>query len=269
MENKLILFDVDDTIIDHGSPKSKIPKETRFAIKALKEKGYCVGLATGRSFPHIAYVMKTLELDTAVSFGGHLVTHQGKDIFKQAIDREESSRLIKKIIHTPFPMIAIDEKNIYIKDLFGRVRKELFRNENILEGEEPVVGITPIKKLDTIPRDYLSMMIFRQYGLKQLDFKKLDFNAWGKKGYEVYSKGISKLSGIHFLANYLDIPMNQVYVFGDSYNDLHMLEHIKNSVAVGNGVKEAKAVASYVSPPISEGGILTACYHLGLLEEEQ
>ena len=63
--------------------------------------------------------------------------------------------------------------------------------------------------------------------------------------------------------------MNQVYVFGDSYNDLHMLEHIKNSVAVGNGVKEAKAVASYVSPPISEGGILTACYHLGLLEEQQ
>ncbi len=56
---------------------------------------------------------------------------------------------------------------------------------------------------------------------------------------------------------------------GDSYNDLHMLKHIENSVAVGNGVKEAKEVASYVSPPISEGGILTACYHLGLLEEQE
>ncbi len=268
MEKKLVLFDVDDTIIDHGAPKSIIPEETTYAINALKEKGYCVGLATGRSFHHITYVMKALDLNTAVSFGGHLVTHQGEEIFKQPIDRDESKRLIKKIFRTPFPMLAIDEKNIYIKDFFGRLRKELFRRENILEGEEPVTRLTPLKKLDTTPRDYLSMMIFRQNMLDSADYQKLDFNAWGKKGFEVYAKGVSKLSGIQFLANHLEIPMNQVYVFGDSYNDLHMLKHIENSVAVGNGVKEAKEVASYVSPPISEGGILTACYHLGLLEEK-
>ncbi len=37
----------------------------------------------------------------------------------------------------------------------------------------------------------------------------------GKKGLlKSMQKGVSKLSGIQFLANHLEIPMNQVYVFG-------------------------------------------------------
>ncbi len=111
------------------------------------------------------------------------------------------------------------------------------------------------------------MMVFKT-GLKNPErFKKLDFNPWGTKGFEIYSKGISKLSGIKVLAKELNVSMEDIYVFGDNYNDIHMLKNIKNSVAVGNGVIEAKKVASYVSPPINEGGILTACIKLGLLED--
>ncbi len=60
--------------------------------------------------------MKALDLNTAVSFGGHLVTHQGEEIFKQPIDRDESNA-IKKNFRTPFPMLAIDEK-IFILKIF-------------------------------------------------------------------------------------------------------------------------------------------------------
>ncbi len=111
------------------------------------------------------------------------------------------------------------------------------------------------------------MMIFGRKIKNADQYKKLDFNPWGDQGYEVYAKGVSKLSGIHLLADRLGIAMDDVYVFGDNYNDIHMLKNIKHSVAVGNGVSEAKEAASYVCPPISKGGILTACYDLGLLKE--
>ncbi len=228
MINKLILFDVDDTIIDHSTSKSTIPKETITAIKGLKEKGYHVGIASGRSNSHIKHIMEILDLNISV--------------------------------------VCINQDHIYIKDLTGRVKKEMYKKENTIEGEEHILEITPIDKLDLEKREYLSMMIFTPKVKKQASYKKLDFSPWGKLGYEVYSKGISKYSGIQVLAKALNISMDNVYAFGDNYNDIHMLKHVKNSVAVGNGVKEVKEVASYVSPTITEGGILTACIDLGLLE---
>lgn len=269
MNKKLILFDVDDTIIDHSSSKSTIPQKTKYAIKKLQEKGYYVGLATGRSEAHIHHLMELLNMTSAVSFSGHLVVCEGREIFRQTLDREELALVLNDVFHTIFPAVCIDEDFIYVKDFFGRVKHALYNEENTLVGEELVTRQTPLKKLDKVSRDYLSMMVFRT-GLKKPErFKKLDFNPWGNKGYEIYSKGISKLSGIKVLAKALNVSLDDVYVFGDNYNDIHMLKNIKNSVAVGNGVKEAKEAASYVSPPISEGGILTACIELGLLEEEK
>ncbi len=266
MINKLILFDVDDTIIDHSTSKSTIPKETITAIKGLKEKGYHVGIASGRSNSHIKHIMEILDLNISVSFGGHVVTIENKEIYKKYLDIDETNRLIKQLYKTIYPVVCINQDHIYIKDLTGRVKKEMYKKENTIEGEEHVLEITPIDKLDLEKREYLSMMIFTPKVKKQASYKKLDFSPWGKLGYEVYSKGISKYSGIQVLAKALNISMDNVYAFGDNYNDIHMLKHVKNSVAVGNGVKEVKEVASYVSPTITEGGILTACIDLGLLE---
>lgn len=267
MTKKLILFDVDDTIIDHSTAKSSIPDKTKYAINKLQEQGHYVGLATGRSMAHVEHIMELLNMTTAVTYSGHLVVCEGKEIFKQYIDRDELELVLKDVFRTIFPAVCIDESNIYVKDFFGRVKHAMYNEENSLVGEELVTHKTPIKKLDKTSRDYLCMMVFRT-GLKKPErFKKIDFNPWGNKGYEIYSKGISKLSGIKVLAKELNVSMDDVYVFGDNYNDIHMLANIKNSVAVGNGVKEAKKAASYVAPPISEGGILTACIELGLLEE--
>ena len=268
MNKKLILFDVDDTIIDHSTPKSSIPDKTKYAIKKLQEQGHYVGLATGRSMAHIKHVMELLDMTTAVSFSGHLVVCEGKEIFRQTIDRKELELVLKDVFRTIFPAVCIDEDYIYVKDFFGRVKHALYNEENTLVGEELVTIKTPIKKLDKTSRDYLSMMVFRTGLRKPERFKKIDFNPWGNKGYEIYSKGISKLSGIKVLAKELNISEDDIYVFGDNYNDIHMLKNIKNSVAVGNGVKEAKKAASFVSPPINEGGILKACIELGLLEEK-
>jgi len=267
MRRRLILFDVDDTIIDHSAQKSEIPKATSKAIQLLQEKGHIVGLATGRSKAHIKHIMELLDMDTAVSFGGHIVTLYGKEIYRHTLDVEDVNKLIKKTYKTLFPVVCFDENNIYVKDFFGRVKHALYKETNTLLGEELVTDITPMKKLGKTKREYLAMMVFKNKIKHPEQYKHLDFNPWGNQGYEVYAKGVSKLSGIEILAKMLNIGMEDVYVFGDNYNDIHMLKNIKNSTAVGNGVAAAKEVASYVSPPINEGGIMTACIELGLLDE--
>lgn len=267
MTKKLVLFDVDDTIIDHSAARSEIPEKTIKAIKGLKDKGHYVGIATGRSLAHIKHIMEVLDIHMAVCYGGHLVILNDKEIFRQVIDVKEINRLVKRMYRSIYPMICFDQDHIYVKDFFGRLKREMYKEENTIEGEERIGNITPMIKLDRKEREYLTVMVFTPKLSKMESYKNLDFNPWGKLGYEVYSKGISKYSGIKVLAKALEISLDHVYAFGDNYNDIHMLTHVVNSVAVGNGVQEVKDVASYISPPISEGGIMTACLELGLLEE--
>ena len=57
--------------------------------------------------------------------------------------------------------------------------------------------------------------------------------------------GWSKASAVDVLAGRLGISLDQVVVFGDSGNDLEMLRHVPNSVAVANATPEAKAAARW------------------------
>lgn len=267
MSRKLILFDVDNTLIDHSKTQSEIPKETIEAVKRLQEEGHVTGLATGRSFAHMQDVMNMLNMTCCVCFGGHVVIEDNKEIYKEYLDTKQVNQLLKTIYRSFYPAMAIDENFIYVKDFLGKVKKAMYHEFNTIKGESFIGDITPMVPLGLKKRKYLSMMVFRKKIRHPEKYSKLDFNPWGKEGYEVYAKGVSKYSGIQVLAKHLEIEEKNIYVFGDSYNDLHMLAHFTNSVAVGNGVEEAKKVASYVSPPIDQGGILTACYELGLLEE--
>lgn len=52
---------------------------------------------------------------------------------------------------------------------------------------------------------------------------------------------------------------------GDSENDLTMLEYAEISVAMGNGVKEVKEKADYVTDKIDNDGLYKAFKYLKLI----
>lgn len=51
--------------------------------------------------------------------------------------------------------------------------------------------------------------------------------------YEMIQKGYSKATGIHFLCEYMGKTLEDCYSFGDSENDMAMLEAVPNSIAHG------------------------------------
>ena len=56
----------------------------------------------------------------------------------------------------------------------------------------------------------------------------------------------------------------ETVAMGDSENDLPMLEYADISVAMGNGVKEVKEKADYVTDKIDNDGLYKAFKHLKL-----
>ncbi|MFR2587533.1 MAG: HAD hydrolase family protein [Adlercreutzia equolifaciens] len=58
--------------------------------------------------------------------------------------------------------------------------------------------------------------------------------------------GYSKATGIDIICRELDVSLDEVVVFGDADNDLEMLEHVPNSVAVANAAPRAAAARWHI-----------------------
>ena len=78
-------------------------------------------------------------------------------------------------------------------------------------------------------------------------------------------KGHSKATGIDFVLNHLNIDDKNSYAFGDSNNDIDMLNRVTNSVVMGNGNPQLFENATFVTKDIDEDGIEYAMKHLNII----
>lgn len=64
--------------------------------------------------------------------------------------------------------------------------------------------------------------------------------------------GVSKKNAIKELMNLFHFNKNDVYVIGDSYNDLSMFEINNNNFIIDNGIEELNNKATYVVDSIAD-----------------
>ena len=79
----------------------------------------------------------------------------------------------------------------------------------------------------------------------------------------------SKADGLRCLAEYFgeDTDLRDTVAFGDSMNDMEVIQEAGTGVAMGNAIEELKKCADLVTDPIEQDGIWNACIRLGLFEE--
>ena len=266
-EQKMVFFDVDDTLVHHRGDKSYIPDSAMKALEKLKEAGHMVAIASGRGHDQILQIMKLLGINHAVCFNGHMAVIDNKIAMEMVLHEADTQRLIGQLKRGIMPFIIMDDKNAYLKDFIGQVKKTINKEVREVEGAEGDLYMGRLKKMREAKGPYYGMMFFKRTFNDSDQYPNLSFKAWGGRGFEVSNKGISKLSGIHWMAEHFGINHENIVVFGDNYNDIEMLEGIKHSVAMGNAVEAAKEAATYVTDHVGEHGIEKACYLLGLIEE--
>jgi len=72
---------------------------------------------------------------------------------------------------------------------------------------------------------------------------------------EFAAEGVSKGSGLDFLARELGFSRERTVAFGDGENDLELIDWGGFGVAVANADERVKAIADWVCPPVSEEGV--------------
>ena len=65
----------------------------------------------------------------------------------------------------------------------------------------------------------------------------------------------TKASGIDFIINKNNHPLEKVIAIGDSLNDYEMIVHAGIGVAMGNAVSELKEVADFITTSVDDDGL--------------
>ena len=97
----------------------------------------------------------------------------------------------------------------------------------------------------------------RNTSLTEDEKRRFDATRSGPHFFEVIPKGITKATAVEELRKHLGIPKENVYCFGDSENDLPLMENY-HGIAMGNAVESVKKAAEFVTKSCQENGVVFA-----------
>lgn len=263
MDKKIVFFDIDGTIYKYDCG---IPNDTAEAIRKLKDNGHIPVICTGRTKCMIYSEHMSPGFTHIVAGAGTYVEIDGREAFLAEMAENEARRVIAGFLENKFVPIAEGKNNIYlgtdISDL-TESNKYVFKvyKENIGQYmktiNEPQLSVSKVSALFTNHSNLEGM-------IKEFSQDYLVVNHRGNL-LELIPKGFSKAQGIERMINELNIDHKNTYAFGDSLNDLDMLEYVNVSCAMGNSDRKVKEISDYVTDDFDKGGITKGLKHFGLI----
>lgn len=253
--NKVLFIDVDQTLFDNFN--NKIYESTVIAMQKLsKREDIDCFLATGRGIKLLDH------LEIVLPYFKGFITNNGQTVFyKNRIiyDEDTPKELVHKLedyANENNISIAYVSEYDAIVNFHDEISKKALDNFHIHNSKSLEGKRCP---------DDLKVKQFWFFGThEQIDkarkaIPELDFVNWpGKLGCDVVCKGISKKNGIEKVLELLDYDFNNTYAIGDGDNDIGMFKAVNNSIAMGNGTKNAKDNAKYITDSIEEDGFYNA-----------
>ena len=255
MNIQLFAFDVDGTLLNSNR---ELPLSTLDSLRKLKEIGYKIVIASGRS-------PKTVRPDGldndlvdyyVCNNGAFIMDNKGNRIHKDEIDNQSLEKLINICIKNDNPIQICFEDAVHVYNRFDYV-EEMIMNWVGKKGLVVDSSLTRNHHLTTQAYagivDLVDDINFFRNSVPELGFDMIKDNK-----YDFFNKGTSKASGIKQICDLLNLDLENVMSFGDNFNDLEMIKQCKIGVAMGNGINEIKEYANYITTSSDNNGIFNA-----------
>ena len=267
MKEKLIFLDIDGTLTPAGS---NVPPESALkAIRVAQAKGHKVLLCTGRNLAMLSPLLK-YGFDGVVASAGGYVEFGGQVIYDCPMsDRQRDIAL--QTLHESGVFCTIEAKDATygdadLGDFLSQSQggnSEIQRWRAALAGE---LGIQPMENYDGRP---IYKVVFMCREDSQLDKARAALEEEflfccqtvtkpACLNGELINRKFDKGKGIQRLCAHLGVDIRDTFGFGDSMNDLEMVQTVGVSVVMENGNEQLKALADYVCPRVEEDGLAKA-----------
>ncbi len=260
IDYKLLVLDVDGTLIGHGAFPTPCVLE---AVVKAKAKGVIVALGTGRASEACYHLFRQLELDGLhiVFDGAAVIEWPSNDIiFLQALPPRATQRLVElsrqynlflEIYAHDFYFIENDNElaehqrqklqiNSLVTDLIslvGRVK--------VVKGQLLATSKEEKERADIVTEE---MKSFCKISWSLDPTNNIYFG-------NAVARTVSKGGALHQVADYLGIDLEQTLTIGDSYNDLGIFKVAGTKVAMGHAPDSLKELADWIAPPVQDDGV--------------
>lgn len=264
----LFVSDLDGTLLGHTHD---IDDVVLSGIREVLAKGHYFVLCTGRPMHEegaVNFGIRHEHIYTIAMNGALIYDGSGNIIESVPIEKE----VIKTFYHNLGDALVRYESSDCALHPFSRQRVDdylfedglsekvgLYKKENM--GEHDYFGI----KFD----DILSSVIYKIniVAAKPHLREKVDallakygdalINApWNEGFYDITDIKVNKAVATKSLANKLGFDDKDIYVYGDSYNDVKMLKMFSNSASPSNANEEAKAAAKRIIGDYDEHSVI-------------
>ena len=277
MSKKLIFLDIDGTLT---TPGSNVPPQSALdAIRTAQSIGHKVFICTGRN-PDMLSPLLIYGFDGVVACSGGYVTY-GDEVLYDCPMTEEEQETALRLFKRPGIYCTVETKDGSYCDegladfLYQQSggNSELMRWRVALEQD---LHIMPMKEYNGQP---MYKMVFICSDLELIrpakealekDFTFIIQEQAGANCYngELVNKKFDKGTGVKVLADYLRYELTDTIGFGDSLNDLEMVEAVGTSVCMENGSSGLKRVCDMICPSVEDDGLAEGFRMLGLLDKE-
>lgn len=267
---KLVLTDLDDTLIKNGLPRAT--DHALAGIHAMLDAGLRFGPVSGRIPSDLGWMFDDDEacFATGAPVNGQMVYVDGELVHVETLDGPELNRLAEVLLDVPDACLALydittssEEGSGYFvssSDEHARDCMKLFRHFH-----------RSVRRLDEAA--YVKANIWcggdRAHitGVRDMlraEFPSMDFVFPSPTApiIDISPAGWSKGTAVRYLASELGLSLDEVAVFGDSENDLSMIEAVQNSVAVSNASPEVARAARWHIGSSADDAVADALFQI-------
>lgn len=252
---RLVASDMDHTLLNE---QGELPPDFSTYIRKLNDLGIDFVIASGRPM----YTLQKLfpnDTDTLsfISDNGGAISYKGELVFKSLLLPEDYRSLIQFTrAHTSgIPVLcALDAAYLPYKE---RRREEFLRNfyaniyfvENLEEVEAEAVKFTAFFPEQDSHHQY------DKYFAPQLG-ERFSVTIGDTIWIDIMNRGVNKGTAMLELGRQLSVGPADMMAFGDTYNDIEMLQVVGYSYVVANASMEMHQYARYTTDSNENGGVI-------------
>ncbi|AWX69175.1 YcsE-related riboflavin metabolism phosphatase [[Mycoplasma] anseris] len=251
---KILVFDIDGTLLPFGV--DELTPRMKEMFEKLKQNGYINVLCSGRDIFTVGKQINNPYVDYFVGANGTFILDlkTNEYVFEKTIEYEDYKKFAEYAKENNLPYSFVGNKWGYYNELFN-VDHWFYKPY-----KDKFISIDEFEKQND--KNYLITVSSKEshvLGAKLSKFfEENNMNVWvlaeWDGGVFISAKGITKAVGLKILADLLGYSLEEMVAFGDSENDVEMLEAVGLGIAMGNGEDVTKNVAKEICLPVTEDG---------------
>lgn len=267
----IIALDLDGTLLNSNKALSRVNLQV---LEKAAAKGFVIVPTTGRFYGGMPDFIKALPfVDYVITINGAQVQDlaEKKTVYRAELPWQQAVSIMKWL--DEFPVIydcymdnsafmteamklKIDETihDVHYQKMFHELRQPVPELKAFIKGRGiHGAGVQKTQFFTAFPE-------VKQQIMEELPkrFANLAVSSSHIQNIEINQSRANKGEALMALAEYLEIPKEKTFAFGDGLNDLSMIQQAGIGIAMANGCSEVKAAADYITASNDEDGVAKA-----------